>query len=174
MVTSHEHRSKARCNPNGKQSAGFVAMKRFPAPRAERGGRNCLKMNSALTPARTLAHGRCGKGQSVKHEAEQFELFYLPVQEKRQVVIWTQEALEAAIAEYGHLITVSLAAQLCEVSRERIYHLIEEARFTRIVAFGHVHVALRQVNQYTWAKLERQKRGSQSATAQALQMIANL
>lgn len=149
-------------------------MKRFPAPRAERGGRNCLKMNSALTPARMRAPGRWRKGQSVRHEAEQFVLLDVPERQANRVVVWSQEELEAVIKEYGQLITVSLAAQLSGVCRERIYHLMEAGRLTRIVVFGHVQVALREVNVYSWERIQREKRCAQSATAQALQGIANL
>lgn len=97
------------------------------------------------------------KGQAVKLGAEQGVLTEEQPQVKR-VVVWTVEEMEAVIKEHGHLITVSLAAQLSDVSRCRIYHLMESGRFTRFVVFGHVNVALREVQLYIRERSERQKK----------------
>lgn len=56
------------------------------------------------------------------------------------VRVHTPEALKEAIDKHGNLITAFVASKMAKVSEQRIYSLLEQGRFTIIVAYGVVHI----------------------------------
>lgn len=65
----------------------------------------------------------------------------------------TPEGFKEVVDDYGAIITPYIAAMIAKVSPQRIYALIEQGKFTRIVLFGVVHVSHREIEQ--WQKSPR-------------------
>jgi len=52
----------------------------------------------------------------------------------------TPEAMNEAIDKHGTLITAFVASRMAKVSEQRIYSLLDQGKFTIIVAYGVAHV----------------------------------
>jgi len=52
------------------------------------------------------------------------------------------------VCRFGSPLPVSICASLAEVSRSRIYNLIDFGRFTRLVVFGQVMVGSSEFSQW--------------------------
>lgn len=64
------------------------------------------------------------------------------------VRVETTRQLRRVHEEWGALISIVAAANVADVSRERIYHLLDEGRFTRFVLWGVAYVALDEFEQW--------------------------
>ena len=65
----------------------------------------------------------------------------------------TSAAYKEIIEQHGQLITPYFAARLARVSRQRIYQLLEQGRFTIVVAWGVVQLPLAEFER--WENSER-------------------
>lgn len=65
----------------------------------------------------------------------------LPGSGRRSYSVNSSEEYKKATEEFGNLITVYVASKMAEVSQQRIYNLMDQGKFTRIILYGVVHVA---------------------------------
>jgi len=79
--------------------------------------------------------------------AEQFTLFDIPADEPKKVRTKWQELQEMAeVADAnGGLVPPVVAASLLDVSRQRVYELMKDARFRSYVFFGVTYVPVDDV-----------------------------
>lgn len=64
----------------------------------------------------------------------------LPGSGPRSLIVNSGEEYKKTTEEFGSLITVYVASKMAEVSQQRIYNLMDQGKFTRIVIYGVVHV----------------------------------
>jgi hypothetical protein len=69
------------------------------------------------------------------------------------LVVTTPEGFKEAVDHFGILLAPYQAAIIANVSKQRIYNLIEQGKFTKIVLFGMVHIS--QIEFERWAKSPR-------------------
>ena len=66
------------------------------------------------------------------------------------LVVTTPEAFQEAVDHFGVLITPYVASIMAQVSKQRIYNLMEQGKFTKIVVFGTIHIS--RIEFEKWAK----------------------
>jgi hypothetical protein len=79
----------------------------------------------------------------------------LPKREKSRVAkLWDHLAeIRAIEREHGRLIPMQFCADLADVSKQRIFTLVEEGRLVRMDVNGHPHITANSFEE--WAKSER-------------------
>lgn len=90
-----------------------------------------------------------------KSKAEQFTLFEIPATTPKRVRTKWEELQEMAAASENHggFIPVPVAAELLNLSRQRVYALVEQGRIPVFHFFGKTYVAINDVSEFL--KLDR-------------------
>jgi len=88
------------------------------------------------------------------HKIEQFALFEIPATPKRVRTKWEelQEMAEVSI-QHGGFIPVTVAAELLDLSRQRVYALMDQGRIPAFHFFDKTYVAINDVSEFL--KLDR-------------------
>ncbi len=60
----------------------------------------------------------------------------------------TSEGYNETVEQHGHLILPYIASMMANTSQQRIYSLIDQGKFTKIVVFGVVHIPHREFQRW--------------------------
>ena len=111
----------------------------------------------------------------MKHLPKQYLLAFA---QPEPIRVESVEALSLIVSQYGPLITPFMASQMAHVTHQRIYALLEQGRFKKVLVFGVVHMPARDFD--AWAHSSRkggrpslQKKGCLSATISEPSLLQN-